>query len=204
MGSTGFQGPTGDTGPTGNTGPTGDTGPVGPTGNVDVSQASVNSGNSGPVYYPTAGYKPVFYDTNSSALVYDTDTTTTQKTFVINHPSDDRRYLVHGCLEGPEVGIYHRGSSRTDEISLSVNICLPTYVTQIAGDFTTHLTAIGCQASLWATRVVQNKFTVYSDRPSIEFDFIVFGKRRSLDVEPLREGVVIQGSGPYTWLEKKK
>jgi len=153
---------------------------------------------------PTGPYKPVFYDPNASAFVYDTDTNTTQKTFVIDHPSDKTRYLVHGCLEGPEVGIYHRGSSRTGDTSLSVQITLPPYVAQIAGEFTIHLTAIGGLAGLWATRVYENQFTVHSDRPGVEFDFIVFGKRRSLDIEPLRDDVIVQGSGPYTWLQKKK
>jgi hypothetical protein len=53
-------------------------------------------------------------------------------------------------------------------------------------------------------RFSSNKFTVHSDRPGVEFDFIVFGKRRSLDIEPLRDDVIVHGSGPYTWLQKKK
>jgi len=32
-----------------------------------------------------------------------------KKTFIINHPLDDSKYLVHACLEGPEAGIYYRG-----------------------------------------------------------------------------------------------
>ena len=29
-----------------------------------------------------------------------------QKTFIIEHPQDTEKYLIHACLEGPEVGVY--------------------------------------------------------------------------------------------------
>ena len=40
------------------------------------------------------------------------------KTFIIDHPIDKNKYLVHGCLEGPEFGVYYRGKS---EILLKSN-----------------------------------------------------------------------------------
>ena len=33
------------------------------------------------------------------------------KTFVIDHPDDENKYLVHVCLEGPEAGVYYRGKA---------------------------------------------------------------------------------------------
>lgn len=34
------------------------------------------------------------------------------KTFVIDHPVDPEKYLVHATLEGPESAVYYRGSAR--------------------------------------------------------------------------------------------
>jgi hypothetical protein len=153
---------------------------------------------------PAANYQPVFYNTSSSSFVYDTATNTTNnyKTFVIDHPSDADRYLVHGCVEGPEVGVYYRGSSRTDVATCSTVIRLPDYVQRIARDFTINLTAIGGFADLYATRVQNNEFTVNSSKP-IEFDYIVYGKRSELITEPLRGNVTLRGDGPYTWIDSQ-
>ena len=33
---------------------------------------------------------------------------------IIDHPDDkENKYLIHGCLEGPEVGVYYRGTVQT-------------------------------------------------------------------------------------------
>jgi hypothetical protein len=162
---------------------------------------TVASGNTGSAYsVPKPEYQPVFYNTSSGLLVFDTSSQQTHKTFVIDHPLDQNKYLVHGCLEGPEVGIYHRGKGQTEPGTLSSTIFLPEYVGVIATDFTIHLTAIGNHASLWATEVQHNQFTVYSDRP-IRFHYMVYGKRKELEVEPSRQDVVVRGNGPYTWIE---
>ena len=34
------------------------------------------------------------------------------KTFIIGHPSDDARYLVHATLEGPEGAVFYRGTAQ--------------------------------------------------------------------------------------------
>jgi hypothetical protein len=65
----------------------------------------------------------------------------TSKTFVINHPVDTEKYIVHACLEGPEAGVYYRGTSKIDDKYTLVK--LPEYVDKIAVEFTVFVNAIG-------------------------------------------------------------
>lgn len=48
----------------------------------------------------------------------------TAKSFKIKHPIDSNKYLIHGSLEGPEFGIYTRGTAFTH---YKVSINLPEY-----------------------------------------------------------------------------
>ena len=51
---------------------------------------------------------------------------TGSKTFVINHPTKKGKYLVHACLEGPEAGVYYRGSAKITEGD-SIKVQIPEY-----------------------------------------------------------------------------
>jgi hypothetical protein len=124
------------------------------------------------------------------------------KTFVIPHPKNDAKYLVHACLEGPEGGVYYRGESAILN-SHSVLIDLPDYVDSIATDFTVQVTPIYSHNALlsrplFTTRVKNNSFQVFGD--NCEFFWTVIGKRVSIVVEPNIDEVHIKGSGPYRWL----
>ena len=44
------------------------------------------------------------------------------KKFDISHPSKDGMRLAHACIEGPEVGVYHRGMLKNEK-----EIYLPSY-----------------------------------------------------------------------------
>lgn len=118
------------------------------------------------------------------------------KTFVIDHPDDPERHLVHACLEGPEAGVYYRGESVILEDECVVE--LPSYVESLAKDFTVNVTPIGKPRLLGTSRVARGKFTVYG--PPGEFFWVVYGKRGSVDVEPLKNETVINGQGPYKWV----
>src|SRR5690606_26299208 len=63
----------------------------------------------------------------------------TDKTFVIEHPIDKNKYLVHACLEGPESGVYYRGDSIIN-YKKNKTILLPDYVQYLASNFTVHVT----------------------------------------------------------------
>ena len=124
----------------------------------------------------------------------------TTKTFVIDHPIDKSKYLVHGCLEGPEAGVYYRGKNEiTDDIS--VTIYLPDYVEKICTNMTIQITPIYNGITIInynASEVVDNKFTVYG--PNGKFYWIVHGTRLEFEVEPLKENTLVKGDGPYKWV----
>lgn len=153
-------------------GPTGATGP-----SVTISPSELILGNSGILLTPQT------------------------KTFVIDHPVDNNKYLVHGCLEGPEAGVYYRGKGIINNNSRNVTIFLPNYVDKIASDFTVHITPIynGSTIVYSATEVVNNQFTVYGFPGS--FSWIVYGKRESINIEPDKTNITLMGDGPYKWIQ---
>ena len=134
----------------------------------------------------------LFYNTGTSEIQY----IESSKTFVIDHPVDPDRYLVHACLEGPEAGVYYRGESKIDQASVVVR--LPEYVESLARDFTVHVTPIGEPRLLGTSRVTGGQFTVYG--PPGEFFWVVYGKRGSIEVEPMKKEVRLSGEGPYKWI----
>ena len=108
--------------------------------------------------------------------------------------------MVHGCLEGPEAGVYYRGKGEI--ISESVAIDLPYYVRDFAHELTIQITPIydGIlhKDPLCASEVVDNRFTVYG--PKGRFYWIVYGKRSDIEVEPMKKDVSVKGDGPYRYL----
>jgi hypothetical protein len=138
----------------------------------------------------------VVYDELRREFYYDT---TTGKTFVIQHPDDEDKYLVHACLEGPEVGVYYRGKAYIDCDMCIVQ--LPKYTKNLATDYTVSVTPIynGKIRTLNATNVENGEFKVYGE--SGEFHWTVYAKRCNyLEVEPDKDDVDICGDGPYKWI----
>jgi hypothetical protein len=142
------------------------------------------------------------YNIASQTIFYDNI-----KTFVIEHPLYINKYLVHACSEGPEAGVYYRGSATIlSDDSKSVEIYLADYVQHLAHEFTIHVTPILTRDDsipyfykLIATPVIDGKFTVYSNIVPCEFNYIVFGKRLSIDVEPDKCTTLVKGDGPYKY-----
>ena len=98
------------------------------------------------------------------------------KSFVIDHPLNPERYLVHGCIEGPEMGVYYRGESKIEVNHSSSQIILPDYVSTLAYDFTVQITPIYCgkKTNILSTSEVENNiFTVYGK--STQFYWFVYG-----------------------------
>ena len=131
--------------------------------------------------------------------------TTSGKTFVIQHPLEPAKYLVHACLEGPEAGVYYRGTAYFPPKTKAIEIELPLYADALATEFTVHVTPILDDddydgiPTLAASRVKKGKFKVYSTMPCI-FDYVVFGKRCPVEIEPLKSDVKVKGDGPYKWI----
>jgi len=144
--------------------------------------------------------------TGNTVLVYNTTTFEIQsssKTFVIPHPTKQSKYLVHACLEGPEVGVYYRGKGEIVN-NISTVVCLPEYVDKIATDFTIQLTPIygtvKCD-EIYSSEVENGKFTVYGENG--KFHWFVQGKRGNLDIEPDIDTTEVYGDGPYKWCIQK-
>jgi hypothetical protein len=138
--------------------------------------------------------------TAANALAYDPSTYEIthngSKTFVINHPLDDSKYLVHACLEGPEAGVYYRGK---DEITNgeSVEVTLPEY-TKNFYNFTVQVTPINSRIVYGVSEVEDGKFKVLGDNG--KFFWTVQATRNEINVEPNKSDVVIKGDGPYTYI----
>ena len=127
------------------------------------------------------------------------------KTFVIDHPVESEKYLVHACLEGPEAGVYYRGEAKIEN-NHSTTVFLPEYVNKLATNFTIHLTPIYEELDeepspipLKCSRVKDNKFNVYGQNGS--FYWTVYGKRQDIEIEPLKATAKVEGNGPYKWIQ---
>jgi hypothetical protein len=46
---------------------------------------------------------------------------------VIDHPIVKEKYLIHGCLEGPESGVYYRGKCQTNKNGYVI-LKMPDYI----------------------------------------------------------------------------
>jgi hypothetical protein len=134
------------------------------------------------------------------------------KTFVIDHPGDPRRYLVHATLEGPEGAVFYRGSARLDHGRAEV--ALPSYFESLthASDRTVILTNIdGFDRIAVETqrdgKVANGRFVVISDNPDSAqaFDWEVKAVRKDVPrlVEaPLKTEISVAGFGPYTFIDR--
>jgi hypothetical protein len=140
----------------------------------------------------------MIYDNTTKEVFFDG-----LKTFVIPHPLDDDKFLVHACLEGPEAGVYYRGVGELINTETGVDIVLPTYVSKLAEEFTVNLTPIYdgnvIKGYLCASEVIGGMFTVHGTEPC-RFSWIVYGRRLEVQTEPNKDGMAICGNGPYTYL----
>jgi hypothetical protein len=143
---------------------------------------------------------------SSNVLMYDPSTceirysNTGSKTFVIEHPIEKEKYLVHACLEGPESGIYYKGEGKITNNEYC-EIKLPDYVARIGFNFTIQLTPIYSGKKidqLYSSRVKNNSFFVYGE--NTEFFWLVHATRENIVVEPNKKDVNVKGQGPYRWI----
>lgn len=160
-------------------------GPAGPTGPAAIGTI----GNTGPIGYTGPTGRSCKGPTGPTG----------SKSFVIEHPINENKYLVHVCLEGPEAGVYYRGKSEILNGEY-VEVELPCYTNKLAYDFTVNITPIykGKLIVLNAGEVENNKFKVYGENS--RFHWTVFGKRYDIDVEPNKFDVSVKGEGPYLYL----
>jgi hypothetical protein len=141
---------------------------------------------------------------------------TNVKTFVIPHPTDDERYLVHACLEGPEAGVIYRGQSQL--VDGWVQIDLPAYFEALCAEEgrSVMLTCIADDPAdewcpvLHATYPKNGRFFVGLGSGMVindqRFWWEVKAIRKDVPpvtVEPLTDTVDVLGTGPYTYAKEK-
>jgi hypothetical protein len=144
---------------------------------------------------------------NAGAIQIWNSSTDVFKTFIIAHPVDPARYLVHATLEGPEGSVFYRGSARLH--NGRAEVVLPPYfeaLTRAEGRTVILTNVDGFDRLAVQTRdgarITDGRFVVVSDDPasSQAFDWEVKAVRSDtppLEVEPLRSELDVGGFGPY-------
>jgi hypothetical protein len=136
------------------------------------------------------------------------------KGFVIKHPTDTKRWLVHACTEAPHNGVEYWGTAAL--IDGVADIELPPYFEDLTEheNRSVHLTAVtpldraAHQARgtvttpiLSATYPTEGCFRIHAEGPgNIDVWWLVKAVRKDLPallVEPRRSEVTVSGFGPY-------
>jgi hypothetical protein len=152
---------------------------------------------------------------NGSTLSFRVDATPMVKTFIVPHPTDSSRYLVHATLEGPENAVFYRGSARLRNALAEVT--LPSYFEAATreSDRTvlvtpTFETADEPVSALAASGVRRGSFLVRAidgNNQRQAFDWEVKAIRAdvpALLVEPKRDEITVRGDGPYRYFIPKR
>lgn len=104
------------------------------------------------------------------------------KQFNIKHPSKPGYRLVHSCLEGPEIGVYYRGTLKNNN-----QIILPEYWNNLVdfNSITVHLTPYSEYQDLFVKEIYEDKIIVENKLQSnINCSYIVYAER--IDIEKLK------------------
>jgi hypothetical protein len=107
----------------------------------------------------------------------------TSKSFIIDHPTQKDKKLQYASLEGPENGVYVRGT--TDEETID----LPEYWSELVHEdsITVVLTPIGKKQDLFIKEKSNKLIKIGGAEGS--FDYVVYGERKDIDkleIEPLK------------------
>jgi hypothetical protein len=102
------------------------------------------------------------------------------KGFDMHHPTKKGWRLAHACIEGPEVGVYHRGNLKGNNY-----IELPEYWKGLVDSetITVQLTPIGVYQELyyemsdWGTKIK----VLNNQGGAVNCSYLVFGERKDLE-----------------------
>jgi hypothetical protein len=101
--------------------------------------------------------------------------TATSKSFDIEHPTKENMRLRYGSLEGPENGVYIRGTVESNIIEL------PDYWTGLVHEdsITVSLTPVGSAQNIYVEKIENNK--IYIGGNLEKAFFTVYGERKDID-----------------------
>ena len=122
--------------------------------------------------------------TGNAALVVNGHIKADTKSFDIPHPIKKNKRLVHGTLEGPEFGMYQRGTLKSN---LTIEeIPLPAYWGKLVSDYTVSLTPHG-NYNVWLVEKHKNMFEIKTNADALngawECEWIVIGRRNDYPLE---------------------
>ena len=134
-----------------------------------------------------AGYVSIGASVTTTDTLYVNGNTTingvlsaTAKSFDIPHPDKEGKRLVHGSLEGPEHGVYARGTAKGHG---ETTIELPDYWKTLVGDdYTLQLTSYN-SSNIYIVEKEATSFTINSNSLNYKFDYVVIGRREEIEVE---------------------
>ncbi|HEX6083977.1 MAG TPA: hypothetical protein VF266_05600 [Thermoanaerobaculia bacterium] len=160
----------------------------------------LNAGGNG-LIVGTQGSTPLILGTNSTArmtiastgaiTVPGNFTVSGVKNFAVVDPANENQALYYTALEGPEAGTYYRGTAKT--VNGEVVIELPGYFSRLTENerMTVQLTPVGAPGQLYVASKSAEKLVikVANGSTDLEFDYLVQGVRKGyLGYEVEREG----------------
>ncbi|SDL72925.1 hypothetical protein SAMN05421874_12816 [Nonomuraea maritima] len=130
------------------------------------------------------------------------------KSFIIPHPDDPDRWLIHACTESPHNGVEYWGTAQLDERG-EAHVELPAYfegLTEVE-ERAVFITAMGTgRSSASATYPLDGQFSIYGV-PGERVAWQVKAVRSDVPpvkVEPRRDEVNVAGFGPYRYYTIKE
>lgn len=139
-----------------------------------------DSTNGNGVYgYSFNGDGVTGFSVNGNAANFRGIMTATDKRFRIDHPLDPaNKYLNHACVESSERMNIYTGNVTTNGTG-DAEVLLPDWFEALNQDFRYQLTVIGQFAqAIVATKIAHNRFTIKTDKPSVEVSWQVTGVRQ--------------------------
>ena len=100
------------------------------------------------------------------------------KSFVIDHPTKENKKLIHGSLEGPEYGVYHRGTTQSNTITL------PDYWSGLVREdtITVQLTPRGGFQHLYVVSASLSQIVIgAAEDETIDCFYTIYGERADID-----------------------
>ena len=101
------------------------------------------------------------------------------KSFLIDHPTQTGKKLMHSCLEGPENGVYYRGRSQ------ETGIQAPEYWSGLVDidSMTVDVTPIGPNQSIYIDRIDDNGDICVGPNTEepLNYFYVVYGERKDID-----------------------
>ena len=143
-----------------------------------VNFTSATSGTATTIY--TSSTKLTYYPTNGN-LVIGGQLSATTKSFVIDHPTRSGMKLQYGSLEGPENGVYLRGTLHAYD-----KIMLPEYWSTLVdmSSITVNLTPFGRYQKLYVGKITDEYISIEVDnllsKPLINCYYTVYAARRDV------------------------